>query len=35
MIIHITPQIISGTMGVVCPIAKLSPTGVPHHTDGP
>lgn len=35
MINIINPQCIFGIMGVVCPVAKLSPTGDTHHTDGP
>lgn len=29
------PQSVSGSMGVVRPLAKISPTGNPYHTDGP
>lgn len=29
------PQIIYGTRGVVRPLAKISLTGNPYHTDGP
>lgn len=35
MIIIITPHIVSGTMGVVCPAAKLRLLDNPDHIDGP